>query len=192
MVNIDRIFPPQYRQSVGISCYSVNIFKEDSGHRRASQTLCRRLERVNVHWARKQTLRNNLGNLKYGSGLREFEVVSFWLQMTLNWQRKKSRHSLIPFAAWSKRAGFEYKKKKDRITRAGKGVLSVEKGKTIYIFFFTRIAIGKTNQNNHAYFNENEKNLKTCRQCGQVIYELTATYSEILNDKYMNLILHHI
>ena len=136
MVNIDRIFPPQYRQSVGISCYSVNIFKEDSGHRRASQTLCRRLERVNVHWARKQTLRNNLGNLKYGSGLREFEVVSFWLQMTLNWQTKKSRHSLIPFAAWSKRAGFEYKKKKDRITRAGKGVLSVEKGKTIYIYIF--------------------------------------------------------
>ena len=33
---------------------------------------------------RKKTRRNNWGNLKYRTGLREFEVVSFWLQMTLN------------------------------------------------------------------------------------------------------------
>ena len=109
-MNIDRIFPPQYRQSVGISCYSVNIFKEDSGHRRASQTLCRRLETVNVN-----TKKNS------EEQLRKFEI-RYWpkriwscLFLTSNdieLTRKKSRHSLIPFAAWSKRAGFEYKKKK--------------------------------------------------------------------------------
>lgn len=35
------------------------------------------------------------------------------------------------------------------------------------------------------FLNENEKNLKGCSHCGQVSYELIATYSEIFNDKYL-------
>ena len=83
---------------------------------------------------RKKTRRNNWGNLKYRTGLREFEVVSFWLQMTLNWQGKNQG---IPwYRSLRDQKGPDLNtKKKGRITRAGKGVLSVEKGKTIYRYF---------------------------------------------------------
>ena len=80
---------------------------------------------------------NKLGGTTEEIWNREFEVVSFWLQMTLNWQRKKSRHSLIPFAAWSERAGFEYKKKKGSDHKSRKRRTKRGKGKNyICIFFF--------------------------------------------------------